>query len=900
MTQPGSMWERAKSLVGEALDLPEADRAGFVTSRCGADTTLRAEVESLLEASCSSSSMIRPDIDAWISGGGGEAALGAGARLGGYTVERVIASGATSVVYLARQESASRLVALKVFRAGLPLLGGSTRAVVEAAAAGRIEHPNVARMYDAGVLRTESGGRHRYLAMEYVEGLPITEHARARALTEPQIVRLLVRVASAVRAFHQRAVIHRDLKPSNILVDASGEPKVLDFGVARLLPSAGWTLETIDGAVLGTPGYMSPEQIETPRDIDVRADVWSLGVLAYEMLSGRLPIDISGLSAVEAVRRVARSEPAPLSRVAPRVRPDLARVVMKALSRDREARYGSAEALLEDLENAISDRPVSARDGGWAYRAAKLVRRRRAPIAAAAAVLAVGSVIAAMQVAAWRRAAVQRDRAIAVNTLLAGMINSASPHFGDRNVLMRDVLVGLEAGLADRSVGMPLVEADVRSLLGRMSFALGEYERSRALLEEAIALREGGGDLAARLSDRGALATTLRWLYLPEEAMRIAEAAESEARRSLGPRHPTTLEVREVVAGCLDDLGRIDEAERIYRGLLAQRLGAGEGRSDAALVTMGSLASLLSRSGKYAESETLGRQAAEGWSARGQRLEALTVRANLAMVVASQGRLDEAITMYEVIDAEALEALGPTHSTTISARGNLVESLRRAGRSADIVALERELLDRCVETLGWGHEQTIWATQGLVAALIGEGRSDEALETAAAGWEAARLLPDTSVLRHRMLTILAAAMGAAGRHTEALEAYAAAIDFFDGALGPSHQQTILARNNMGVALIDAGMAADAVHRLRQAIAAAQSAGRVEMEPVVRRNLGRALIAAGDAEHGVRELEAAFASSTARGERANAAACASILAEHHGRAGDQLEHERWRLAAEGLR
>ena len=514
-------------------------------------------------------------------------------------------------------------------------------------------------MYDAGVLRTESGGRHRYLVMEYVEGLPITEHARARALTEPQIVRLLVRVASAVRAFHQRAVIHRDLKPSNILVDASGEPKVLDFGVARLLPSAGWTLETIDGAVLGTPGYMSPEQIETPRDIDVRADVWSLGVLAYEMLSGRLPIDISGLSAVEAVRRVARSEPAPLSRVAPRVRPDLARVVMKALSRDREARYGSAEALLEDLENAISDRPVSARDGGWAYRAAKLVRRRRAAIAAAAAVLAVGSVIAAMQVAAWRRAAVQRDRAIAVNTLLAGMINSASPHFGDRNVLMRDVLVGLEAGLADRSVGMPLVEADVRSLLGRMSFALGEYERSRALLEEAIALREGGGDLAARLSDRGALATTLRWLYLPEEAMRIAEAAESEARRSLGPRHPTTLEVREVVAGCLDDLGRIDEAERIYRGLLAQRLGAGEGRSDAALVTMGSLASLLSRSGKYAESETLYRQAAEGWSARGQRLEALTVRANLAMVVASQGRLDEAITMYEVIDAEALECARP-------------------------------------------------------------------------------------------------------------------------------------------------------------------------------------------------------------------------------------------------
>jgi hypothetical protein len=306
-------------------------------------------------------------------------------RVGPYKVLGLLASGGMGLVYLAEQERPRRRVALKVMKPGTASPEGLRRFEYEAQALARLDHRGIARIYEAGTANTGPEPQP-YFAMELIQGRPLTAFVTAQGLDTRARLRLLIEVCRAVDCAHEQWIIHRDLKPANILVDNDGQPKVLDFGVARVrdsdLPAA--TLETDAGKLLGTLPYMSPEQAAgNPRDVDKRTDVYALGVILYQLLAGKLPYDLKGKAIPAAVRTLTEEEPVPLRSVNKAFRGDLDTIVARALEKDKNRRYPSAGALAADLECYLEDRPVKARPAGVVYRLRKFAKRNRILVSAA-------------------------------------------------------------------------------------------------------------------------------------------------------------------------------------------------------------------------------------------------------------------------------------------------------------------------------------------------------------------------------------------------------------------------------------------------------------------------------------------------------------------------------------
>src|SRR5262249_41988983 len=285
---------------------------------------------------------------------------------------RELGRGGMGVVYLAEQQNPSRLVALKVIAAGLTVGDALRRFEHEAQVLARLKHPGIAQVFEAGTGDTGDGVRP-YFVMELIEGQSLTDYARARALPTRQRLELFVKVCAAVQHAHQKGVIHRDLKPGNILVDEAGRPRVLDFGVARLTgPGPGDTHATAVGQLVGTLPYMSPEQVAADPDaLDTRSDVYTLGVILYQLLTGRLPYEVAGKPAREAARVITEREPARLGSVDKALRGDLETVVARALEKDRERRYSSADALADDVERYLRGDPILARPASALYQLKK-------------------------------------------------------------------------------------------------------------------------------------------------------------------------------------------------------------------------------------------------------------------------------------------------------------------------------------------------------------------------------------------------------------------------------------------------------------------------------------------------------------------------------------------------
>ncbi len=330
-------------------------------------------------------------------------------KIGPYTIQSVLGSGGMGVVYRAEQQRPHREVALKMIRPGTATPERLRRFEFEAQVLGRLEHPGIARIYQADT--ADAGhGPQPYFAMELVRGEPLTAYADRHRLDLADRLRLVIQVCQAVQYAHQQGVVHRDLKPANVLVDQAGQPRVLDFGVARVTDGnlAGSTLHTDEGQLVGTLPYMSPEQVGAdPRLVDWRSDVYTLGVICFELVAGRLPLDLKGKPVAAAVQALTRQEPTRLSAVSQRFRGDLDTVLARALDRDRLRRYQSAADFAADLESYLEDRPVKARPAGVIYQLGKFVRRNRAAVAGLLVVL--GVLIAATVVSA--RWAVQAGRA---------------------------------------------------------------------------------------------------------------------------------------------------------------------------------------------------------------------------------------------------------------------------------------------------------------------------------------------------------------------------------------------------------------------------------------------------------------------------------------------------------
>jgi thiol-disulfide isomerase/thioredoxin len=595
--------------------------------------------------------------------------LGHPRNIGPYAIRRLIDSGGMGNVYEGIQENPRRPVAIKVMRQGVTSAEALRRFEIEAQLLARLRHPAIAQVYEAGTHQDPSGPVP-YFAMEYIPAArTITDHAQENGLDTAARLDLFATVCDAVHHGHQKGIIHRDLKPGNILVDSSGRPKVIDFGVARATDSdlTLGTLQTSVGQLVGTLPYMSPEQCEAdPNDIDTRSDVYSLGVVLYQLLTGELPYDLSKEPLTRAAKRIREEEPQDPSQFVAGMPRDLKTILLKALEKSRDRRYQSAYGLAQDIRRYRRGESIVARSPSVLYQLTVLARRNKALIGAAVGVfiaLAVGAAVSTTQYfrakAAGERAQSEKEAAIAALDYVREMLFSVDPTKVGNVVKVGDVLDAYGKTIASTLPDNPEIEAAVRTTIGRTYVGLDLFEKGakaedykmaarehlRAALDirretlgedapatletmdlladtlegqerwaeaeilrrDAFAFRERslGPDDPATIAAKLALANHLGWRDEVAEATQLAEEVYRHRVKTLGETDPATLEAREDLAGILHSAGEQNVAEQHQRAVFEQRLRAKGDDDDATFRSRGYLADMLLTRGELEESKTL-------------------------------------------------------------------------------------------------------------------------------------------------------------------------------------------------------------------------------------------------------------------------------------------------------
>jgi eukaryotic-like serine/threonine-protein kinase len=544
-------WRRVDEVFNAAVLAPPEQRAALLERECSDDAVLRGEVVSLLSSHEQGSSLLDSPAFDVVQRPEDRSILAPGQRLGRYTLLKIIGRGSAGIVYEAQQDDPARLVALKVMRA-LPHLDDLTPRLIrrETQALARLEHHGIAAIYEAA----HCEGWH-YFAMERIQGRPITQHGRDHDLSLHDRIELMRRICDAVQYAHQRGVIHHDLKPSNILVTEAGEPKVLDFGLARIVgPEADPTRSTEPGFFRGTLAYTSPEQA-AGADTDTRSDVYSLGVILFELLTGEMPSELAGLPVHEAVRVIAEEPPPRLSAaagedraLARRLRGDLETIVGKSLEKEPDRRYPTSAALSEDLGRYLRDEPVEARRSSAAYRLWKGVRRHRGLVATALAVLFLLSAAAANNYVQRQRAENARDEALVQKglaekrELLAEEVTASLSVVLEMRGDLRQAVWQFETALARVRRMHPDQPLHIATFLNHYAVvlvAIGDAEAALPSFEEARQLqRAHGASGVERARTLVGLGGALNWLRRYEEAAPVfREAIAVEQDILPGMRH---------------------------------------------------------------------------------------------------------------------------------------------------------------------------------------------------------------------------------------------------------------------------------------------------------------------------------------------------------------------------
>ncbi len=539
-------------------------------------------------------------------------------RIGHYQIRRLLGEGGMGVVYEAEQDFPRRTVALKIIRSGYATREILRRFENEAQALGRLQHPGIAQIYEAGTAETPFG-KQPYFAMELVEGQPLRAYCEARRLNVRQRLELMAKICDAVQHAHQRGLIHRDLKPANILVDESGQPRILDFGVARLTDSdAQATRQTDIGQLVGTLAYMSPEQVQgDSAEIDTRSDVYALGLVLYELLAGKRPY-VVGRELTEAARTIREEEPTALSSVNRTYRGDLDTIVGKALEKDKARRYASAAEMAEDIRRHLSDEPITARPPSASYQLQKFARRNKALVTGLAAVfvvLVLGIVASTWEAVQARRAEAKARQESAIaqavsdflrNDLLsqASAYNQSKP---DANITVRTALDRAAERIQGRFENQPDVEAAIRETMGNTYADLAQYAESQNQFERALELERQvwGPENPKTLKTLNHLGRTLWHQGKYQEAEALLGGALEIERRVLGPEHPDTLYCMNNLANVYRAQGRDAQAEPLYRQTLEMRRRVLGPEHPDTLLSMGNLAATYAKEGKDAQAQAL-------------------------------------------------------------------------------------------------------------------------------------------------------------------------------------------------------------------------------------------------------------------------------------------------------
>ena len=768
-------WKRVDELLQSTLGLPADRQEAFLRQACGGDADLEREVQSLLISDREVGGILERDVmdvaaqEFALKEREAQAAAGslAGQSIGPYRLVQTLGVGGMGEVWRAEQtEPFRRTVALKVIKAGMDTKAVVARFESERQALALMDHTNIAKVFDAG----ETTAGRPYFVMEYVPGLPITDYSDDHRLTIKERLLLFLQVCDGVQHAHQKAIIHRDLKPTNVLVeevDGKPVPKIIDFGLAKATAQrlTEITMFTEIGAMVGTPSYMSPEQADSnERSIDTRTDVYSLGVILYELLVGALPFGPQELheAGMEAMlQKIREEEPArPSTKIrslgdgskdsatkrreepqslARRLRGDLDWITLKALEKDRARRYGSPSELGADIRRHLEDQPVQAGPPGASYRASKFIRRHRfgVGVAVTAVVLLIGFAVT-MSVQA-RRIAKERDRANReaatsrrVSEFMTNMFKVSDPSEARGNsITVREIL---DKASKQIDVGLkqdPELQANLMEIMGVVYTRLGLFKIARPLLERSVDLRRRilGENDAATLHSQNHLAWLLYQQGKFAEAEKLYRATLNTQRRMLGTDNPDTLMSMDGLASTLDDDGQHSEAETLERQTLEIRRRVLGPENLQTLDAMSNLAAILSNEGKREEADKLfGETIDVGGRVLGPGAPTiLWAMNNLAWDLHLQRRDGEAEKLYrETIERERV-VFGAEHPTTLTSMENLSETLRAEHRYAEAEKLQREALE--IQRRVLGPEQRGLADSvynlGCLAAL--QNRHDEAL-----------------------------------------------------------------------------------------------------------------------------------------------------------------------------
>jgi serine/threonine protein kinase/tetratricopeptide (TPR) repeat protein len=791
--------------------------------------------------------------------------------IGRYRILRLVGEGGMGSVYEAEQDHPRRIVALKIIRPGLTSAEMLRRFEREWQALGRLQHPGIAQIYEAGTADT-GAGTQPYFAMEFIVGQTLTRYAAERGLDARQRLELVARICDAVQHAHERGLIHRDLKPGNILVDASGQPRILDFGVARLTDIDAYaTRQTDVGQLVGTLAYMSPEQVlADPLELDTRSDVYALGVILYELLAGRLPYTI-GARLHEAVQAIREEDPARLSSVSRTYRGDIETIAAKALEKDKTRRYASAAALADDIRRYLTDQPITARSPSASYQLQKFARRHKALVGGVAAVFVVlvsGIVASTSQavrasraeanaVSAERQVVRERDEVIKErnraleaqtqaqqerNQALAAKqradteaaISKAVTEFLQKDVLaqasareqsrpdtppdpelkVRTALDRAGQRIGGKFTAQPLVEASIRHTIGAAYRDLGLYPQARQHMERALNLRRSAlgeeDPLTTELVGELAGLSTLEGKYPAAEALYLKTI--DGLRRAHGDEHPDVLTGMANLALLYQYQGRYAQAVSLIRKVLdtQRRVLGPENRGTLTTTLLLGRAHMLGD--KYAESESTFIRLLEV-----QRRvlgpdhpERLAVMSDLAQVYNRMGKPAESESFYVKALDGGRRVLGPEHPETLSDMGSLAVMLKNQGKFAEAEPLYLEVLAVRRRLLGEEHPDTLGSMNNLGALYVAQNRFADAEPLLAKTLEARKgvLGPEHPNTLNTMSN-LGQMYLRQGKYAQAEPFYAEVLAVRKRVLGADHPETLFMMNNLAVLYSQAGKSREA-------------------------------------------------------------------------------------------